>query len=271
VFDLSYDQVFQAVSLGIIRGYENGRGLFVKPEDVSEKISMIRSLPKKFWIYKTHAMKEYGLSRNQIETAMALSLVRFKRVKNPHYSTGSGATLVALPDVESNLKIIRSFPKYSAKELTKKHEYNVRRKLRNSLSFYCPRCMKKIRAPRGSRVFEEALYGYKELEDARTILVLLHYRHMHTDYRKEAHNVDRWLKPEEIKILTNGLFKSFDAFIKWYEDNKHDMLSFERETWIETIRAINRTAQERAKKHYSQIALELAVHDDLIKRADLEI
>ncbi len=193
--------------------------MFVNIEEVSANVDVIKSFPKKFWAYKTYVMKEYGLSRNQIETAIALGIVRFKNVKNPHYRTGPEARLLAIPDIESNIERIRSFSKYSAKDQLKRHEYSVRKKLRKTLTFFCPRCLKSVSAPRSSHSFEEALYGDKEIEDVRKRLIILHYMHVHTDYEKEKYNVDRWLKPNEIKILTNDMFKSFRSFIEWYEDN----------------------------------------------------
>ncbi|BBE42653.1 hypothetical protein [Conexivisphaera calida] len=262
-YDLTYDQVVQAVMMGIVRGSETGNGMLVNPVDVEANLDRIRSLPPRFWAYKSHAAKEFGLTRNQIDTAIALGIVRFKKVKNPNYSSGPEATLVAIPDLEANLDRIRSFSQYSRKELAARHRHNVRRRLRERLAFRCPRCGEKIYPH--PYVFEDILMGDVDYGRAREDLVIQHYYQVHTDYEKDHQDVDKWLRPEEVYEATKGKFQSFKSLVEWYEGRRGEMGRSERKAWGRIVDGMRYLAAERAEHHYVKVAARLAIADGLIE------
>ncbi|MDP7983100.1 MAG: hypothetical protein RAK18_07980, partial [Conexivisphaerales archaeon] len=262
-YGLTYDQVVQAVMMGIVRGIRDRHGDARQPGGHRGQPRQDQVLPQRFWAFKGHAAKEFGLTRNQIDTAIALGMVRFKKVKNPNYRSGPEATLVAIPDIEANLDRIRSFSQYSKKELAARHRHNVRRRLRERLAFRCPRCGKKV-YPLDSYVFEGILMGDVDYGRAREDLAIQHYFHVYTDYEKDHQDVDKWLRPEEVYEATKGKFQSFKSLIEWYEGRRSGMIRSERKALGRIIDEMRHLAAERAEHHYVKVAAKLAIADGLI-------
>ena len=264
-YGLTMDQIDYAILLGLVR-YKNlgGHGVIVSREDLERNLDAIKKLPARIWIYKSEAMKKYGLSRNQVELAMERGLVRFKVVKNPHYSK-STATLLVIPDIEANLDTIRSFPKYSEEERDRRRVYNERSKLRRKLEFYCPRCGTTVRPRRDSQAFEAVWRGFMSAEEALEKIVVAHYRHEHTDYDYDKENIDKWLKREEVEKVARG-FKSFSELLSFYLEYRDEMDEFEREEYIFKLNTLRRMAIARAKEHYTEEAARLAEADGLVAR-----
>lgn len=217
------------------------------------------SVKKGEWSYMKTIMKEFRLTRNQIRLAMERGLIRFKEVRNPHYSSASPAYLINREDVIKNFEEIKKFPKYSEEEKARRKEYARRSKLRKKLGFFCPRCNEFIRVRRDSELFEELANGFISEEAFREAIIIAHYRHIHTSYDEERRNVEDWLEPED---LTKWL-----ELINYYKVHKNKMDREERELYIEEIRYYKELAAEGAREHFNKIARKLAIEDGLLEKS----
>jgi hypothetical protein len=266
-YGLTFDQIDYGIFTGKLQHREMGGGIIVLKNDLEKHLEELKKLPQKIWIFKSEAMKRYGLTKNQIETAMKKGFVRYKEVENPHYRQVTSIKLVIM-DIESNLEKIKSFPKYSEMEKEKRKIYAERSKGRKELEFFCPRCKTTIRPLRGSQAFEE--YWSSDKKDKEEILrrlIIAHYRHAHTDYDDERNNIDKWIAPQEVKRETG--FDSFKEFLKFYKNIKDELDKDEREYYIDELNALRSIATENAKQHYNKIAQKLAEEDGLIKNEHL--
>ncbi|UNQ73074.1 hypothetical protein [Infirmifilum sp. NZ] len=215
------------------------------------------------WIYKTTAKKKYGLTDNQIRLAIEKNIVRYRVVRNPHYSSAPDAALLSVQDIEVNLETIRSFPRYSEEEKTRRknyqRRYRRRKKALEELAFYCPRCGRMVYPPRDSRTLSELVDDALGVDTAKTIFMIAHYRHAHTSYDVDRRNVEKWLKGNELR--------EWRDIIKHYEKRKRRMDRYEREMYLEEIRSYKSLANERAKEHYNNVARQLLIEDGLLKPA----
>lgn len=203
---------------------------------------------KKEWIYKTTAKKKYKITDYQIIQAIDMGLVEYKEVRNPHYSTAPPSLLLKVEDLEKNIEKIRSLEKYSEAERERRRYYRKRMKARDEISFFCPRCNKKIRALRGSYTFEEYFEGEISKEEAIERLKLLHYRHVHTYYEFD----------EDENFLTK---KEREEFEHLYWEYKHEKFREHREELLWQLREIRSIGHERKKEHYNKIAKKLIEED----------
>ncbi|PLJ77997.1 hypothetical protein [Infirmifilum sp. SLHALR2] len=214
------------------------------------------------WIYKTTAKKRYGLTDNQIDVAIRENIVRHKVVQNPHRRSAP-AILLSVQDIEKNLEAIRSFPRYSEEEKTRRRDYQRRyrrrKKALEELAFYCPRCGRTVYPQRDSRTLTEVVDETLDIDTAKTIFMIAHYRHAHTSYDADRRNVEKWLKGDELR--------EWRDIIKHYERRKHRMDRDEREMYLEEIRSYKSLANERAKEHYNNVARQLLIEDGLLKPA----
>lgn len=173
-------------------------------------------------------------------------------MKNPNYKSGPPATLVKRSDLEAHLRQVKSYPKLGESEKESRRNYSERKKSRDELQFFCPRCREEIRALRGSAMFESFFTGDATLEEAKEALMVAHYRHAHTDYEQELEllNNDRYSKYQELR--KKG--KDFDeAWEKVDEQNSED---YESETDI--------------KRQYNVEARKLLEKDGLLCRKRLD-
>jgi len=216
---------------------------------------------EKEWIYKTTAKKRYGLTDNQIRLAMERGIVRYRVVRNPHYSSAPSAVLLNVQDIERNLEAIRSFPRYSEEERARRRvyqrRYRLRRRALEELAFHCPRCGRVVHPPRDSHALKEVVDEELDIDTARTIFMLAHYRHAHTSYDIDRHNVEKWLKGEELR--------EWRELIERYERRKRKMSRYEREIYLDEIRYYKSLANRRAKEHYNNVARQLLIEDGLLK------
>ncbi len=264
-YGLTIDQVDYAILLGLLRHKNLGKeGIIVYREDLERNLDIVRSFPKRIWIFKSEAMRRYGLSRNQLELAMKRGLVRFKEVKNPYYSK-SKAIMLVIPDIEANLEVIKGYPKHNEQDKNKRRLYYERSKLRKRLEFYCPMCGKKVRPRRDSQVVKAVWGDFMSIDIAIEKLIIAHYRHVHTDYDRDKENIDKWIKEKEVEATAPG-FKSFAGLLAYYLEYKDEMEDYEKEDYIEKLNALRRTAIMRAKEYYTEEALRLAEADGLLKR-----
>jgi len=258
-YGLTADQLEAALRFGIVEYKLLGtQGRIVKKPDLEAKLEEIRRIPERCWIYKSEAIRKYGLTRRQIERAMAEGLVRYYERKNPYYSRAP-AYMLYEPDIVANLDRIKAFPKYTERDIIDMRVYRLRSKLREKLGFYCPRCGVFVRVRRDSilfeKVWEEVLAG-ADVEEFRRAFIIAHYRHEHTDYDKAKEDIERWLEEEERE--------RWRSIIRYYQNHKHKMDRYEREDYIMWIRAFKDTAVARARKHYNRIAAEMAAEDGLL-------
>jgi hypothetical protein len=264
-YGLTIDQIDYAILQGLIRYRDlGGHGVIVSRDDLEKNLDAIKGFPERIWIYKSEAMRRYGLTRNQVELALEMGLIRFKKVRNPYYSK-SEAVLLVIPDIEANLDVIRGFPRYSEWERSRRRIYAGRSKLRRNLEFHCPRCGMVLRPPRGSQAFEAVWSGIMDASEALERIIVAHYRHAHTAYDRDRENIDMWLREEDLKEIAPN-FKSYTSLLKWYLEHKHDMDEWEREHYIGILNTLRSIAVERAKKHYTEEAIRLAEADGLLRR-----
>src|ERR1700690_1747240 len=67
--------------------------------------------------YLTTAMREFRLTKWQIECALSDGVLQQLRAPNPHYKSGPLAVLLFRAEIEQNLNRLRSYPRFSAAEL----------------------------------------------------------------------------------------------------------------------------------------------------------
>jgi hypothetical protein len=203
------------------------------------------------WMYKSSAKKKYKITDNQIAVAIQKGLIEAKEVKNPHHRSSS-ALLLKVKSVEDHLAEITALPKLSQRGLQQRQRYEQRKKARDKLEFYCPRCEKKIRALKDSSMFEAFFKGEKPLDEARKVLMIAHYRHAHTDYetKLDSLNAERYLKYNKLREQSYEFDYADDDEIDEYdEDDDEDEIDEE----------------QLDKKTFNQKAVELLKKDGLLQ------
>jgi len=140
-------------------------------------------------IYKKTAMEKFMLSKFQIEQAIEQKILKnVKRIRNPHYSSAPPSLLLDEEEIQKNLEKIRPFPRFSEGELKKIKTYRKRSMKVSKISFFCPLCQKNIRPLLASYTRDAVLKGIIDYESARAIVIVTHFRHVHTDYDKIKHD-----------------------------------------------------------------------------------
>lgn len=225
-YGLSFLQIQYACSRRVVRCTQ----YMVDEEGLRAKLDEVRAAPKR-WIYSTTAAKKYGVTRTQIALAHVKGLLRGFWMK-----TGRGwrGFLIAVEDLEANLERIKALPRYTEAERAARRLYARRWRMRKKLAFFCPRCRTEVKPPRGSKALESAVRGQLTPEEARRLVVIAHYRHAHTAYEDDMYS-SKWLR--------EGECRGDDGFD--YE-------------------CVATVASERAKRHYTKIAAELARMDGLL-------
>jgi len=110
--------------------------------------------------------------------------------------------------------------------------------MRKRLAFFCPGRGAEVKPQRGSKAPESAVCGRLTPEEARRLVVIAHYRHAHTAYEDDMYS-SGWLREGECR---DG------------DDYYYDCAA----------------ASERARRHYTKIAAELAKLDGLLPPAAVE-
>lgn len=132
--------------------------------------------------YFSTTIREFKVSKNQLENAIKEGIIKEEKVINSHYKTGPPARLLFRSEIKKNLKKILAYPKASKSEKEMRKIYVKRSKARGELDFFCEKCAKTIRACRDSMAFESFYSGELTKEKAIALLKAAHYRHEHTDY-----------------------------------------------------------------------------------------
>lgn len=195
-------------------------------------------------MYKTTALKQYGVSRNQVECAINEGLIDTKEVKNPYYKSGPPSTLVRVADFEVNLDRVKEFPKKSVEDKEKQKKYRERKKVRDKLEFNCPRCGETVRALKGSAMFEECFSGNVNVEEAQRVLMIAHYRHAHTLY------------DEKLQEISSERYER-------YRELREEGFDFDNAWWV--VNGEIPDNQLQLKAEYNKEAKELLKQDSLIK------
>jgi hypothetical protein len=138
--------------------------------------------------YLTTAMREFRLTKWQIECALNDGVLQQLRTPNPHYKSGPLAILLYRAEIEQNFNRLKSYPRFSAAELqannAKRKVAEARRKARDKVEFFCETCQTVIRAPNGYPPFDWYCQGKIPKERALKLLHRHHLRHWHTNFEK---------------------------------------------------------------------------------------
>ena len=148
-------------------------------ENMSEKEDV-----KHKYSYKSTIKKKYNLTDYQIEQAIEMGIIKdYKYVPNPYYSSEE-SLIINNEELLQHLEEIRKLERYSEEEIKKRKEYNERSRKVSKISFYCPICNAKIRPLRDSYTRDAVLNDKIDYEDAKKVVIVTHFRHIHTDYDK---------------------------------------------------------------------------------------
>jgi len=148
-------------------------------ENMSEKEDI-----KRKYSYKSTIKKKYNLTDYQIEQAIEKGIIKdYKYVPNPYYSSKE-SLIINNEELLQHLEEIRKLEKYSEEEIERRKEYNKRSRKISKISFYCPICNAKIRPLRDSYTRDAVLNDEIDYEDAKKVVIVTHFRHIHTDYDK---------------------------------------------------------------------------------------
>jgi len=209
------------------------------------------------YIYKSTAMKKYGLTSNQVEEAIRRGLITdFKYVANPHYLSAPQALLISEEELLGKLEEIKKLPRYSEAEREKRRAYRAKRKMLEIASFECPLCSMKTMPLKGSLTRKALYQGQLTPEEARIVAVVTHFRHAHTEYDHARQNLERlasFLRPEEGEMLLQAL----NRYLR-LKRRRGRRAREEREFLLEDFRWLRAKALEKAKRAYTKEAIEKA-------------
>ncbi len=140
--------------------------------------------------YKSTIKKKYNLTDYQIEQAIERGIIKdYKYVPNPYYRSEE-SLIINNEELLQHLEEIRKLEKYSENEIKKRKEYNKRSRKISKISFYCPICNAKIRPLRDSYTRDAVLKDEIDYEDAKKVVIVTHFRHIHTDYDKKRKGIN---------------------------------------------------------------------------------
>ncbi len=136
--------------------------------------------------YLTTAIREFKLTKWQIECALSDGVLQQLRAPNPHNKSGPLAVMLYRAEIEQNLNRLRSYPRFSPLELqannAKRTVVVARKKARDEVEFFCETCQTAIRAPNGYPPFEWYCQGKIPQKRASTLLRRHHVRHWHNSF-----------------------------------------------------------------------------------------
>ena len=140
--------------------------------------------------YKSTIKKKYNLTDYQIDQAIEKCIIKdYKYVQNPYYRSKK-SLIINNEELLQHLEEIRKLEKYSENEINKRKEYNKRSRKVSKISFYCPICNAKIRPLRDSYTRDAVLKDEIDYENAKKVVIVTHFRHIHTDYDKIRKSVE---------------------------------------------------------------------------------
>lgn len=140
--------------------------------------------------YFSTAVREFRLTKHQIECAISDGILNALTVRNPHHKSGPPSRMLYRPEIMKNLAKIRAYPKLSETEeqetRAKRTEITARSRARDEVEFFCETCQSSIRAPFGYPPFEEYCQGRSRISRERLIALLrrFHARHWHTNIQE---------------------------------------------------------------------------------------
>jgi len=157
---------------------------------MGEKMSEKEGIKHKY-SYKSTIKKKYNLTDYQIEQAIERGIIKdYKYVPNPYYRSAEKSLIINNEELLQHLEEIKKLEKYSENEIKKRKEYNKRSRKISKISFYCPTCNAKIRPLRDSYTRDAVLNDEIDYEDAKKVVIVTHFRHIHTDYDKKRKGIN---------------------------------------------------------------------------------
>ena len=163
--------------------------------------------------FLTTAMREFRLTKCQIECALSDGVLQQFRIPNPHYKSGPLAILLFRAEIEQNLNTLRSYPRFSAAELQANDAHRTvaeaRKKARDEVEFFCETCQIAIRAPNDYPPFEWYCQGKISQERALKLLQRHHVKHWHTNFdevykRRALHNLRAGMEFDQANTEANA-------------------------------------------------------------------
>lgn len=139
------------------------------------------------WRYFSTILKEYQISKNQLELAIQEGFVRVKEVPNPHYTTKT-SRVVLENDIKNNLGRIQSLRKTSDEEKKKRKQYAIRSQRSKTLeNVKCPICGEKCIPEEKSKSEMLKLFKDDEIDFnvAASKVIFAHVQHAHTNYESD--------------------------------------------------------------------------------------
>lgn len=213
----------------------------------------------KQYAYKQTIKRQFKLTDNQLNIAIQKGILKdVKVVKNPHYSSKS-AYLFNIKEVEEHLDEIKQLPKFSEEEIEKRKKYQETSKKISEISFFCPLCKKKVRPKRDSYTRDAYLKDQVDAEQAKMVVIVTHFRHIHTDYdkiRKNDEELKNYLDEKEREEF-NNILKSIDEAVKKEE------YEIAEDYWFK-LKKLKPKAVERLKDEKTKEAIELAKKNSLL-------
>jgi hypothetical protein len=143
-------------------------------------------------------MREFGLTKHQIERALNDGVLNRVLVRNPHFKSGPPARMLFRAEIKQNLSKIMAYPMFSPEEVAhkraKRKTGKVRSNARDEAEFFCETCQSKVRAPPNYPPFEWYCQGKISREHIVKLLRRHHIKHQHTNFeevykRRIIHNV----------------------------------------------------------------------------------
>jgi len=188
-------------------------------------------------IYRSTAVKRYGLTSYQIEQAVSSGLLRYAvRVKNPHYSSGPPALLLEEAELAEKLEAVRALPRRS------EAEREWRRVVR------CPVCGGTIRPTRGPAARAWRGAAAPAPGEARAAAVVSHFLHLHTAY--DDVRQDQWFVMHHYLTLEEGArAMQLEDLLKGGGLSRHeerDLVVELNELWYRALARMERAFVEEA-------------------------
>lgn len=137
--------------------------------------------------YFSTAIREFRLTKHQLECGIRDGILNVLTVRNPHHKSGPLSRMLYRAEILRNLSRMMTYPKLSEKKeqtmRAKRTVFLAKSRARDELEFFCDTCQSSIRAPSGYPPFEEYCQGRSGISRERLIELLrrYHVRHWHTN------------------------------------------------------------------------------------------
>ncbi len=158
------------------------------------------------WRYFSTILKEYQISKNQLESAIQEGFVRVKEVTNPHYTTKT-SRVVLENDIKNNLGRIQSLRKTSDEEKKKRTQYAIRSQRSKTLeNVKCPICGEQCIPEEKSKSEMLKLFKDNDIDfnTAASKVTFAHVQHAHTNYESDLTRYRQRLSKMISELMDDG-------------------------------------------------------------------